>query len=154
MSRPLALTVAVLLQWVAAVVALISGFDLVAAAFEMNKTGVAQQIETALVDQGITDIEGELVVAGVFVAGVLLLVMAVVRVMVGVYLFRGRNWARIVVSILVAISLVGAAAYLFEGYVLRFALTAAVDVLILWLMFNSRSSAFIRERSGALSSRE
>lgn len=149
MKRPVSLTIAVILQWAAAVVAVISGFDLVAAAYEMSKAGVAEQIEGALVGQGIIDISGSRVVVGVFVAGILLLAIALVRVMVAVYLGRGRNWARTVVAVLVVISLIAGVAHLFQGFVLLASATVAIDVVVLWLMYNERSSAFIRERSAA-----
>ena len=149
MARPVTLTIAVALQWVAAVVAVISGLDLIVAAFAMSTEGVADQVEASLVNQGIVDVSGHFVVVGVFVAGALLLAMAFVRVMVGIYLFRGRSWAGIVITVLVLISMVGGMAYLFQGYLLRAALTVVVDLVVLWLMFNASSSAFIRERSAA-----
>lgn len=147
MKRPVTLTIAVVLQWVAAVIAVIAGFDLIAAALEMSQAGVATQIEAALVNQGIIDISGEFVVVGVFVAGVLLIGIAFVRVMVAVYLARGRNWARIVVAVLVLISLAGGVGYLFQGYFVQAALSTGVDLVVLWLLFNSRSSAYIKQRS-------
>jgi hypothetical protein len=147
MRRPLTLTIAVVLQWAAAVVAVIAGFDLIAAAFEMSQAGVATQVEAALVNQGIIDISGEFVVVGVFVAGVLLIAIAFVRVMVAVYLARGRSWARIVVAILVLISLAGGVGYLFQGYYVQAALAVGVDLIVLWLLFNASSSAFIAARS-------
>ena len=147
MKRPLSLTIAVVLQWAAAVVGIISGFDLVAAALEMSQEGVAQQIEGALVSQGVVDVAGGFVIDGVFVAGVGLLAIAFLRVMVALYLARGHRWARTVVTVLVALSLVTGSAYLFQGYVLRFALTVVVDVVVLWLMFNASSSEYIRLRT-------
>jgi hypothetical protein len=147
MKRPLSLTIAVVLQWAAAVVGIISGFDLIAAAFEMSKEGVAQQIEGALVSQGVVDVTGGFVVVGVFVAGVVLLAIAFLRVMVALYLARGHRWARTVVTVLVGLSLVTGTSYLFQGFVLRFALTVVVDVVVLWLMFNASSSEFIRSRT-------
>jgi hypothetical protein len=147
MKRPVTLTIAVVLQWVAAVIAVIAGFDLIAAAMEMSQAGVATQVEAALVNQGIIDVTGEFVVVGVFVAGVLLIAIAFVRVMVAVYLARGRSWARIVVAILVLISLVGGVGYLFQGYLVQGVLAIGVDLAVLWLLFNARSSAYITERS-------
>lgn len=146
-KRPVTLTIAVVLQWLAAVVAVIAGFDLIAAAMEMSQAGVATQVEAALVNQGIIDISGEFVVVGVFVAGVLLIAIAFVRVMVAVYLARGRNWARIVVAVLVLISMAGGVGYLFQGYFFQAALSIGIDLVVLWLLFNSRSSAFIAARS-------
>lgn len=147
MKRPVTLTIAVAMQWVAAVIAVIAAFDLIAAAFEMSQAGVATQVEAALVNQGIVDITGEFVVVGVFVAGVLLMAIAFVRVMVAVYLARGHNWARIVVAVLVLISLAGGVGYLFQGYVVQAALAVGVDLVVLWLLFNRRSSAYITARS-------
>ena len=149
MKRPLSLTIAVVLQWAAAVVAIISGLDLIAAALSMSGDDVPAQIEAALVNQGIVDISGEFVVVGVFVAGILILALSFVRVMVAVYLARGRNWARVVIAVLVAISLVSGFAYLFQGFLLRSALTVVVDVVVLWLLFNARSSEYIRQQSTA-----
>jgi hypothetical protein len=149
MRRPLSLTIAVVLQWAAAVVGVISALELITTAFELSKAGVAEQLEGALVNQGVVDVSGPFVVDGVFIAGVLLITLAFVRVMVAVYLGRGRSWARTVIAVLVGISLVGGVAYLFQGYLLRFALTVSVDLLVLWLMFNISSSSYIREKSGA-----
>lgn len=151
MKRPLTLTIAVVLQWIAAVVAIISALDLIGAAFEMRQEGVALQIEGALVNQGIVDIPGTAVVTGVFMAGVLLLAIAFIRVMVAVYLARGRNWARIVVALIVVVNMVGGLASLFEGYWVRALVVVALEAVVLWLLFNARSSAFIASRSGSAS---
>lgn len=147
MKRPVQLTIAVILQWIAAVIAIISGFDLIAAAFEMRREGVATQLEGALVNQGIVDVPGSAIVAAVFVAGVLLVVIALVRVMVALYLARGRSWARIVVAVFVLINLAGGLANLFEGYWLRALIAVAIEVVVLWLLFNRRSSEYIRFRT-------
>ena len=147
MSRPVSITIVVVLQWVAALVAVISGFDLIAAAYEMRQGDVATQIEGALVTQGVVDVTGRTVVVGVFVAGVLLLAIAFVRVMVAVYLARGRGWARIVVAVFALINLVGGLAYLFEGLWVQAVLITVLEVVVLYLLFNAQSSAFIRARA-------
>jgi hypothetical protein len=147
MSRPVSLTIAVVLQWVAAVIAAISGFDLMAAAFEMSSDGVQSSLEAALAAEGVTDIAGSLIVIGVFLAGVLVTAIAVLRVMVAYYLGMGRNWARIIVTVLVALNLLGGFGYLFQGYVLRASLTIPLELLVLWLLYNERSSAFIKQSS-------
>jgi hypothetical protein len=149
MKRPASLTIAVVLQWVAAVIALLSGLDLIAAAFEMRGDEVTTQLEGVLLNQGIADVPGKALVTAVFVAGVLLLALAVIRVMVAVYLAQGRAWARIVVTVFVLLNLAGSLAYLFEGYWVRAILGVVVELLVLWLLFNARSSEFIRVRSSA-----
>jgi hypothetical protein len=149
MKRPWPLTTAVVLQWVAAVAAVISAFDLMAAAYEMHRDDVATQIEGALVNQGIVDIPGSTVVNGVFVAGVLLLAIAFVRVMVAVYLGRGRDWARLVVAVFACINLVGGLGFLLQGEWVRAVVVVVIEAAILWLLFNARSSEYIREQSAA-----
>jgi hypothetical protein len=150
-KRPLSLTIAVVLQWIAAVGAVFGGLDLIFAAFEMRQEGVALQLEGALVNQGIIDVSGTAIVTGVLLAGVLLLVIAFIRVMVAVYLARGQNWARIVVALVVLLQIAGGLAALFAGDWLRATGVIAVEVLVLWLLFNARSSAFIAERSASSS---
>ena len=118
----------------------------------MRQEGVALQIEGALVNQGIVDIPGSAVVTGVFLAGVLLLAIAFIRVMVAVYLARGRNWARIVVALIVVVNMAGGLASLFEGYWIRALVVVVLEAVVLWLLFNARSSAFIAARSASTSS--
>jgi hypothetical protein len=149
MKRPVSVTIVVVLQWVAAVVAVITGFDLIAAAYEMRQNGVSTQIEGALVSQGIVDVSGRTVVAGVFVAGILLLGIAFVRVMVAVYLARGRAWARVVVAVFALLSLAGGLAQLFQGLWLSAVGIAAIEVLVLYLLFNAQSAMFFRARAAA-----
>lgn len=151
MKRPVSITIVVVLQWIAALIAVIGGFDLIAAAYEMRQGDVATQIEGALVNQGIVDIGGKTVVMGVFVAGVLLLAIAFVRVMVAVYLARGRGWARIVVAVFALVNLAAGLGYLFEGMWLQAIVVVAVELLVLYLLFNAQSSAFIKARAQSAS---
>ena len=149
MGRPISLTIGVILQWVAALVAVFSGLDLIAAAFSMSRSGISEQLEATLQNEGITDIAGSLLVLGVFLAGVTIVTLALLRILVGAYLWQGHSWARIVLTVLIGLNIVGGIAYLFEGYVMRMLLTVPVDVLVLWLMFNEQSSAYIKERTAA-----
>ncbi len=147
MTRPLALTIVVVLQWAAAIIAVISGFDLIAAAFELGDPEVIQQIDGALVMQGIVDVPGAALVTAVFVAGVLLLAVAVVRVMAALYLARGRAWARILVAVFASLNLAGGLAFLFQGFWVRALITVVIELAVFWLLFNPQSSQFIREQS-------
>lgn len=147
MTRPVSLTIGVILQWVAAAVAVISGLDLIAAAFSMSRSGISEELESTLREQGVTDIAGSLLVLGVFLAGVSIVLLALLRILIAAYVWQGRSWARIVLTVLIGINIVGGLAYLFEGYVMRMLLTVPVDILVLWLIFNERASAFIADRS-------
>jgi len=147
MTRPVSLTIGVILQWVAAAVAVISGLDLIAAAFSMSRSGISESLESTLREEGVTDIAGSLLVLGVFLAGVSIVLLALLRILIAAYVWQGRSWARIVLTVLIGINIVGGLAYLFEGYVMRMLLTVPVDILVLWLIFNERASAFIADRS-------
>jgi hypothetical protein len=146
-TRPVTLTVVVLLQWVAAVIAAISGFDLLMAALELKDRGLEDEIESALVREGVIDVPGSAIVTAVFVAAVLLLVVAALRVIAAVYLAQGRSWARVLVAIFAAVNLLGGLAYLFEGYWVRALLTVVLELLVFGLLFSSSSTEFIRSRS-------
>lgn len=149
MKRPISLVVGVILQWLVALIAIVSGLDLIAAAFSMSRMGISEQLEVTLREQGINDIAGSLLVLGVFLAGVLICVLAILRILVAAYVWQGRTWARIVLTVLIGVNIIGGVAYLFEGYVMRMLLTVPVDVLVLWLIFNQQSSAYIKDRSAA-----
>jgi hypothetical protein len=149
MSRPLTLTLVVILQWVAAAIAAIGGFDLMMAAFELKDRGLQDAIEGALVREGVVDIPGSALVTAVFVAAVVVLAVAVLRVVAAVYLARGRSWARLLVAAFAAVNLVGGLAYLFEGYWARALLTVVLELIVFALLFNGSSNAYIKERSAA-----
>lgn len=149
MSRPVSLTIAVVLQWVAAVGALLAGLDLATSAIALSGEGTKSALEQAMIGQGVSDVSGRQLVIGVFMAGMLVIALALVRVILAVYLGRGRNWARVVITVLVAFNLLSGVAYLFQDEQWRAVPTILLEVVILWLLYNSRSSAFIRERSGS-----
>ena len=64
-------------------------------------------------------------------------------------LLTDRFGGRIVMAVLIALNIVGGVAYLFQGYVMRMLLTVPVDIVVLWLMFNLQSSAYIKAKSTA-----
>jgi hypothetical protein len=149
MSRPVSITIAALLQWIGSAVVLLLAFDLVVAGMGMRDSGVSDEIEAALRSQGITDVGGGLVVIAMLLAGVLVGAIALVRIIVTVYLWRGRNWARMVLTFLVILSMLGGVTYFAQGYTLRAVVTIVVDVLMLYFMFNAQASAYIAAVSSA-----
>ena len=150
MKRPVSLTIVIILQWIAATIGVISGFDQIAAALQLRDAGVADDIEAALVNTGVIDVSGESLVTGLLVAGALTLVIAFVRVMVAVYLARGRGWARMLIAIVAVINLIGGLGFLLHGEWWRAAAIIVVELVILGLLFNSKASAFIRERESTI----
>jgi hypothetical protein len=147
MSRPVSLTIAVVLQWIAAVGALLVGFDLFMSALELSDAATKSALTNAMSDTGVTDVAASQIVFGVAIAGVFVLAIAVLRVILAVYLARGRSWARTVIAVLVVLNILAGVAYLFQEEFWRGIPTIALELVVLWLLFNGRSSAFIRERS-------
>lgn len=146
---PGGLLVAAILQWVAAVVGVLSGLTLVVAGISLSGSDAEADIHSTLVEQGIGDINGSTISAGIVLAGLLLILIALMRVVVSVFLLRGRAWARIVLALIVLLSLVGGIAYLFNEEIIRGLLTIAIEAVVLYLLFNARSSAYIRRSSAA-----
>jgi hypothetical protein len=149
MKRPVTVTLVAVLQAVAAVVAAVTAFDLIADAFELAQVGVSTGIDAALTAQGVVDIDPGMPAQSTFAAGILLLALAVVRVLAVGYLLRGRRWARTVLTVLIAVSLAGGLSFLFQGFVLRTTLLVAVDLVLVALLFDRRTSEFIDARSAA-----
>ena len=150
MKRPVSLTIVVVLQWIAATVGIISAFDQISAALQLQDAGAADDIEAALVNTGVIDISGESLVSGLLVAGSLTLLIAFVRVMVAVYLARGRAWARMLLAIVAAVNLLGGLGFVLHDQWWRATVVVVIELVILGLLFNARASAYIKERESAL----
>lgn len=144
MSRPITLTLAVILQWIAAVISIIAAVGLILGALATLNSGVRDEINNALTSEGVTEISAGAITGGVFVAGLVVAGIAVIRVIVAMSLARGHNWARILISVFAILSLLGGIGTLFSGQWLTAIVTIVVEVVILWLMWNSSSSAYIK----------
>ncbi len=138
------LTIAVVLQWIAAVISIIAAVGLILGAFATLNSDVRDQINNALSSEGITEISAGAITGGVFVAGLVVAGIAVIRVIVAFSLARGHNWARILISVFAVLSLLGGIGTLFSGQWLTAVITIVVEVVILWLLWNSSSSAYIK----------
>lgn len=138
------LTIAVVLQWIAAVISIIAAVGLILGALATLDSGVRDQINSALSSEGITEISAGAITGGVFVAGLVVAAIAVIRVIVAFSLARGHNWARILISVFAVLSLLGGIGTLFSGQWLTAIVTIVVELVILWLLWNSSSSAYIK----------
>lgn len=144
MSRPVTLTIAVVLQWIAAIISIIAAVGLILGALATLDSGVRQEIDNALTSEGVTGISAGAITGGVFIAGLVVAGIAVIRVIVAFSLARGHNWARILISVFAVLSLLGGIGSLFSGQWLTAIVTIVVEVVILWLLWNSSSSAYIK----------
>ena len=147
MSRPATLTIAVVLQWVAAIITLLAGLDLFMSALRLSNAKAQLAIDNADRLSGVTDVSASQIVAGVLMAGIILIAIAIFRIILALYLGRGRSWARIVITVLVVLNLLGGIAYVFQEEFWRGLPTIALEIVALWLMFNRASSAYIAEQS-------
>jgi len=141
------LTIAVILQWVAAIFSIIAAVGLILGALATLDSGVRDQINNALTSEGVTEISAGAVTGGVFIAGLVVAGIAVIRVIVAMSLARGHNWARILISVFAILSLLGAIGTLLGGNWLTGIVSIVVEVVILWLLWNSSSSAYIKVKT-------
>lgn len=145
MSRPATLTIAVVLVWITAVTDALAAIGFFSVAATSSEPTVREAYEAA----GLTGMSAE-DVSGLFVMiAVLFLAMAVLEAVTAIFLGKGRSWARVVITVLLALSMVGDIYGLFQG-VSELALSVVglvLKVLVLWLMWNSRSNAWIHDRS-------
>ena len=144
MKRPASITVVVVLQWVAAIVAVWAGMELIGAGVVLADAGAHQDLEAALTMAGIVDVSGRTVAAGVLIAGVLMFVVSFIRVLFSVFLWQGRAWARVAIGILTILSLLAGIVQLIDGLWLRGGITVVVDLVVLGLLFAKQSSTFIK----------
>lgn len=149
MSRPISLTIAVVLQWVAAVLGLIAGLFLLGGAGAMASSDVRQEINAVLADNGYESITAATLAWGVLAAGVFAIVISVLRIIVAISLGRGHNWARILLTVFVVLNLFGASFELLQGggAFWRGAGTIVIEVVILLLMWNKSSSTYIKVKT-------
>lgn len=119
MRRPFTLTLAVLLVWIYVVLSIIVAISALAADFS---------------------------VVGLFVS-LLGTGIAVVAAIIALSLARGHNWARIVISVFAVFAVINEVTQIFGGDVLGGIIRLAIQVVVLWLMWNSSSSTYIKVKT-------
>jgi len=145
MKRPVTVTIAVVLQWVAAGIATFVGLELITAAIELSDADSESAVGQAIVASGITDVSASLVVRGLLLAGTVVLGLALLRIVLAVYLARGRVWARLVITILVVLNALTGVAYLFQGAFWQGFGIIVLELVVLWLIYNPQASTFISD---------
>lgn len=140
------LTIAVVLQWIAAIIGIFGAVAVLGGALAMLNTNVRQSVDQVLSDEGISG-SSVAIAGGLFVGGLLLLAIAVVRAIVAVSLARGHSWARILISVIAVLYLIGGVGSVIGGQWLTGIVSIAVELVILWLLWNSSSSAYIKVKT-------
>jgi len=147
MTRPVSLTIAVVLQYVAAIVGIVTGVVLLLGASAMTADGVTDAINEQLrsTDAPIT---AEVIRWGVLAAALILIMIGILRVIIARALSHGHNWARILITVFAAFMLITGVAELFqEGQFWRGVGSVLLELVILWLLWNASSSAFIKAKT-------
>lgn len=119
MSRPFTLTLAVLLVWVFAVLSIIEAVGVLVADFTF--VGL--------------------------ILSLLVSAVAVIAAIVALSLARGHSWARILISVIAIINVINEVLQIFGGEVLLGIVRLAIQVVVLWLMWNSSSSTYIKVKT-------
>lgn len=147
MKRPVALTIAVVLQWIGAVTTVIAAIGLILGAFATLDSGLRADIDKALTDGGVTGVTSGAITGGLFIAGLIIAALAVLRVIVAFSLARGHNWARILISIFAVLNLLAGIGYLFAGQWPSAILAIVIEGITLLLLWNPGSSAYIKAKT-------
>jgi hypothetical protein len=147
MTRPVSLTIAVVLQYVAAIVGIVTGVVLLLGASAMTADGVTDAINEQLQSTD-APITAEVIRWGVLAAALILIMIGILRVIIARALSHGHNWARILITVFAAFMLITGVAELFqEGQFWRGVGSVLLELVILWLLWNASSSAFIKAKT-------
>jgi hypothetical protein len=73
--------------------------------------------------------------------------VAVVAAIIALSLARGHGWARIVISVFAVIAVINEVTQIFGGDVLGGIIRLAIQVVVLWLMWNASSSTYIKVKT-------
>lgn len=147
MKRPASLTIAVVLQWIAAIAGLWAGSILMVGSLAIFDESARDEIAKALSEAGVTNIDPAMVGMAFLVFSLLIIIVSIIRLIIAIALGKGRSWARIVLTVLSALSLAGAIGQVFGCELLTGLISAVIEIVILWLLWNSASSAYIKAKT-------
>ena len=149
MKRPVTVTIAVVLVWITAVFDALAalGFLGVAAAASIPEGEAA--IAKSLAEGGISDIPAGMIGTTFLVLAILFLAIAVVEIVVAIFLGRGANWARVVITVFIGLGFVSSLVDIIQGGwgIITGGIGIVLKIVVLWLLWNARSSEWIREKS-------
>jgi len=148
--RPGSVTIVVILIWIGFAFTLVGAVSLV-----LIGTGIASSTPEAIAAElerldlpaaWAPSIGPILIVSGAF-----LLVIALIYALFAVFISRGSNVARILIAIIIAIRIIGGIIMMVTGWgtdtwLFSVFLGVALDVAVLFLLFNSQANAFFTDR--------
>ena len=149
-NRPGAVTIIVVLLWISFAFWLITAIAAFFTGTGLTAAGDIQQIEAELEKLGLPTSWAPGVGPTFLVIGVVLVVFALISALFAVFIGKGSNIARILLTIIVALRIVASLTSLFStdlsiGLVATAVVSMAIDVVILFLLYNAESNKFFTD---------
>jgi len=147
MTRPASITIAMVLVWIGAILIILNAIGVVTLAFGFRDPAIQQAVEDTLVNNGLDKNAENYFNFALWTAAAIMLISGVVRIILAIYLGRGYNWARVVITIFVVIGFIASLSTIFSGgwNILAGLLGCLVEVIILGLLWNARASVWFRD---------
>lgn len=149
-NRPGAVTIVVVLLWISFAFWLITAIAAFFTGTGLTAAGDIQQIEQELEKLGLPTSWAPAVGPTFLVIGVVLVVFALISALFAVFIGKGSNIARILLTIIVAIRIVGTLSSLLAtdmsiGLVISAVVSIGIDAVILFLLYNAESNKFFTD---------
>ncbi len=136
-----------ILVWIGAILIILNAIAVVPLALGFRDPAIQKDIEDALVANGLDASAENYFNFALWTAAAILLISGIVRIFLAIFLGRGYNWARIVITIFVVIGFIANLSSIFNGgwNILAGLLGCLVEVIILGLLWNARASVWFRD---------
>ncbi len=150
-NRPGAVTIVVVLLWISFAVWLITAIAAVFTGTGLTAAGDIQQIEAELEKLGLPTAWAPAIGPTFLVIGGVLLIFAILSALFAVFIGKGSNVARILLTIIVAFRIVSALSSLLAtdlnfGLIISAVISVGIDIVILFLLYNAESNKFFTDQ--------
>jgi hypothetical protein len=150
-TRPGSVTIVVVLLWISFAAWIIAAITMFIFGTGITSAGNIQEIEKELEKFGLPTAWAPGVGPTFLVIGAILVVFAIISALFAVFISKGSNVARILLTIIVAIRIVGSLSSLIAtdigfSVVLSVIFSVAIDVVILFLLYNADANKFFTDK--------
>jgi hypothetical protein len=147
-QRPGTVTVVVVLLWISVAALLLLGVLLLVGAAGITAGATQAEIEKALSEAGFPTSWAPAVGPVMFSLAAVMFIFAVIQALFAVFISKGSNVARILITILLAIRLVSSIIGMFTipAFIAQAILDVIVNIVILALLWNARANEFFTDR--------
>jgi hypothetical protein len=150
-TRPGSVTIVVVLLWISFAAWIIAAITMFIFGTGITSAGNIQEIEKELEKFGLPTSWAPGVGPTFLVIGAILVVFAIISALFAVFISKGSNVARILLTIIVAIRIVGSLSSLIAtdigfSVVLSVIFSVAIDVVILFLLYNADANKFFTDK--------